>query len=253
MIEATDLGLVGYNDAWGIQQASHAKVLAGAAPRILLVEHPPVITYGRRPGQEVHLLASQQALADMGVELVQTDRGGDVTFHGPGQLVVYPILRLTDFRLTVSGYVRLLEASVMDALVGVGIASQRVAGMAGVWTPLTDGSLAKICAVGVRISRGVTLHGVALNVTTDLRYFNLIVPCGLAGRPVTRIASILGAAAPPMEEMKQRMLDSLQRRLEESRSHERSAQPASVASAEPAAAVPDIAGPAEAVNGIDGG
>jgi lipoate-protein ligase B len=158
---------------------------------LLLVEHPPVITLGRRPGLSKNILAAADALERGGVEVVESDRGGDVTFHGPGQLVAYPIVRLADHRLSVGGYVRRLQEIVIATLNDLGVPSQLDPHAIGVWTCGSAAAaceLAKICAIGVRIRRGVSMHGLALNVTTDLRYFELIVPCGLSGRAVTSLA-----------------------------------------------------------------
>jgi lipoyl(octanoyl) transferase len=193
-----------YRDAWREQERVHEDVVAGGSERLLLVEHPPVITFGRRAGVERNLLASDEQLARLGVEVVQSDRGGDITFHGPGQLVAYPIVRLNDHGLSVGGYVHRLERAVIEALGDLGIPARRDDCAVGVW--VDDGSgthtLAKVCAIGVRIRRGVSLHGLALNVTTDLNYFNLIVPCGLHCRPVTSVRKILGEAAPDMNAVK---------------------------------------------------
>jgi lipoyl(octanoyl) transferase len=189
---------------------------------LLLLEHPPVITLGRNAKQK-NILASAEMLAERGVEVVESDRGGDVTFHGPGQLVGYPIFDLRGLRssdanrksLGAIEYVRRLEEVLVRTCVGLGIPSGRVAGLTGVWTqpevaepgsawtgegarPYTSaGSLeAKIAAIGVHISRGVTSHGFALNVNTDLDYFNLIIPCGITSKPVTSIAKELGKGQP---------------------------------------------------------
>ena len=195
-----DLGTMPYRAAWAVQEAVHAEVVEGAEERILLVEHPPVITFGRRAGVERNLLASAESLAALGVEVVQSDRGGDITFHGPGQLVAYPIVRLNDHRLSVGGYVHALEAAVIAALAEFGIAARKDACAVGAWADdrTGTGTLAKVAAIGVRVRRGVTLHGLALNVTTDLNYFNLIVPCGLSCRPVTSVSKLLGAGLPGM-------------------------------------------------------
>lgn len=200
-----DLGTMPYRDAWRVQEQVHEAVGSGAADeRILLVEHPPVITLGRRPGVIRHLVAAPVRLAELGVDVVQSDRGGDITFHGPGQIVAYPIVRLNAHGLSVGGYVHALEHAVVDALADFGIAARRDAGAVGVWADddTATGTPAKVCAVGVRIRRGVSLHGLALNVTTDLRYFDLIVPCGLAGRPVTSVRKLLGDAAPSIEQVR---------------------------------------------------
>ena len=197
-----DLGRLPYRDAWALQERTHEQVQAGAEERIYLVEHPPVITYGRRPGVDRHLLATEQQLTDRAVEIVQSDRGGDITFHGPGQVVAYPIIRLADHGFSVGSYVHTLESLAIAALGELGIAAQADPGAIGVWT--NDAKrLAKICAIGVRIRRGVTLHGLALNVATDLSFFNLIVPCGLPDRPVTSLQSLLGKQAPNMGQAKE--------------------------------------------------
>ena len=204
-MKVADLGIMPYRQAWAMQEEIHAQVLDGAPERLLLLEHPPVITHGRRPEGAEHLLASQDRLNQLGVELVPSDRGGDITFHGPGQLVAYPILRLNDHGWSVGRYVRVLQESVIEALADFGVTARREEGVIGVWTE--DG--AKICAIGVRIRRGVSLHGLALNVCTDLRYFDLIVPCGLAGRPVTSLKKILGDRAPSMRQTKDALIRAM--------------------------------------------
>lgn len=200
----SDLGILSYRDAWALQEAKHAEVLAGQEECLFLVEHPPVITFGRRAETmgQANLLASAEALREAGVEVVQSDRGGDVTFHGLGQLVVYPIIRLSDHGLSVGSYVRLLQDVIIAALGDVGIVGHRDESAIGVW--VGEGNRAeKICAVGVRIRRGVSIHGLALNVTTDLKYFNLIIPCGIANRGVTSIQKMLGDACPSMQRVKE--------------------------------------------------
>ncbi len=200
----TDLDTMPYRDAWREQERVHEEVVAGGPERLLLVEHPPVITFGRRAGVERNLLASDEQLANLGVEVVQSDRGGDITFHGPGQVVAYPIVRLNDHGLSVGGYVRTLEYAVIEALGDFGISARKDDCAVGVWVDDGGGTNtpAKVCAIGVRIRRGVSLHGLALNVTTDLNYFNLIVPCGLHCRPVTSVQKILGDAAPDVAAVK---------------------------------------------------
>lgn len=185
-MRVVDLGLMRYRDAWAAQEAAHREVVAGGEERILFVEHPPVITFGRRADDaRRNLVASDEVLAALGVEVVESDRGGDITFHGPGQVVAYPIIRLNDHALSVGGYVRALENSVIAALGQFGICANREDGAVGVWV-----SGKKVCAIGVRVRRGVTLHGLALNLTCDLRYFELIVPCGLKGRAVTSVQQL---------------------------------------------------------------
>ena len=186
-----DLGTMRYRDAWTLQERIHEQVLAGGEEHLLLVEHPPVITLGRRPGLSRNILAAPDRLHQLGVEVVESDRGGDVTFHGPGQLVAYPIIRLNDHKLSVGGYVRRLQEIVIATLNDLGVPAQTDAAAIGVWTCDNECELAKICAFGVRIRRGVSMHGLALNVTTDLSYFDLINPCGL-NRPVTSLQSRLG-------------------------------------------------------------
>ena len=201
-----DLGTMKYRDAWGVQERVHAEVVAGGDERLLFVEHPPVITFGRRPGVNKNVLASPEQLASMGVELIESDRGGDVTFHGPGQIVAYPIVRLIDHHLSVGGYVRRLEEVVIATLDDLGIAARKDDCAVGVWVDDGTGTLAKVCALGVRIRRGVSMHGIALNVHTDLDYFNLIVPCGIADRGVTSLAKEIGRT-PAMSEVEDRLVD----------------------------------------------
>ncbi|HVT87795.1 MAG TPA: lipoyl(octanoyl) transferase LipB [Tepidisphaeraceae bacterium] len=203
-----DPGIMPYRDAWTLQEKLHAEVLAGGEELLLLVEHPPVITFGRRTENEgpKHLVASKDYLKQLGVEIVQSDRGGDVTFHGPGQIVVYPIVRLNRHRLSVGGYVRKLEETVIAALANMNVPAKRVQGCVGIWTENPKGESEKICAIGVRIRRGVSLHGIALNVTTDLKYFDLIVPCGLIGKRVTTMKKILGDSCPPIETVRENLV-----------------------------------------------
>lgn len=164
---------------------------------LLLLEHSPVITLGRNARSE-HVIAPPEELSRRGVELFDCDRGGDVTFHGPGQLVGYPIFDLRAFpssdaerrHLGVVEYVRRLEEVMIRTCADWGIATKRIAGLTGVWT--TEMREAKIAALGVHISRGVTSHGFALNANTDLSYFDLIVPCGIASKPVTSLQKELG-------------------------------------------------------------
>jgi lipoyl(octanoyl) transferase len=144
--------------------------------------------------------------------LVTRDRGGDITFHGPGQIVAYPIIRLNAHRLSVGGYVHRLEDAVIALLSELGIAARKDPSAVGVWAQ-DAGREAKICAIGVRISRGVSLHGLALNVTTDLRYFDLIVPCGLAGKSVTSLKRVLGPQMPDIGALKGLLVDHLIRAL----------------------------------------
>jgi lipoyl(octanoyl) transferase len=204
--------MMDYRAAWAEQERAHAEILAAGEERILLVEHPAVITLGRRDGGERNLVAPEDQLQKLGVELVKSDRGGDITFHGPGQIVAYPIIRLNAHRLSVGGYVHRLEDAVIALLSELGIAARKDPSAVGVWAQ-DAGREAKICAIGVRISRGVSLHGLALNVTTDLRYFDLIVPCGLAGKSVTSLKRVLGPQMPDIGALKGLLVDHLIRAL----------------------------------------
>jgi lipoyl(octanoyl) transferase len=215
-LSVVDLGRMAYAEAWDVQRSHHEMVLgrreiAGSpVGDVLLVEHDPVITIGRRPGSAEHLLGTTEVLAREGVELHRTDRGGDITYHGPGQLVAYPILDLNRLKLGLHAYMRLLEQVAIDVCAGFGVQTQRDAGATGVWT--MDG--AKICAMGIRVRRWVSMHGLALNVTTNLDHFGLIVPCGLAGRPVTSLQRELGDACPPMAAVKEAVVSALGEQIE---------------------------------------
>jgi len=214
-MQFVDLGRMKYRPAWDRQLVEHERVLGGGEETVLFVEHDPVITFGRRPGVARNLLASDEQLAKLGVEVVESDRGGDITFHGPGQIVVYPIIRLNDHHLSVGGYVHRLEDIVIDCLSRLGITGATKDPCApGVWTPRPgDGKLAKVCAVGVRIRKGVSMHGIALNVTTDLRYFDLIVPCGLVGRPATSLAQLAPEVNWSADAVKAELRESFKRLL----------------------------------------
>jgi len=179
-------GLTPYQHAWQLQQRIAEDVRDGASPTLILLVHPPVYTLGSR-GKTEHLLLTQQAYLSRGAEVHRTDRGGDVTFHGPGQLVGYPILNLKEYGQGPVWYVRTLEALLIDVLSRFGIVAGRSEGRPGVW--VRD---EKIAAIGVRVARGVTTHGFALNVNTDLSYFQHIVPCGLAGAGVTSMQALIG-------------------------------------------------------------
>ena len=195
MISVLQLGRVDYATGLKLQ---HTLVELRKAGRItdtlLLLEHPPVITLGRN-AKRVNVLASRDQLAHAGVEIFECDRGGDVTYHGPGQLVGYPIFDLRGFtpRLGAVEFVRKLEEALIRTCADFGVATRRVRGMTGVWTLRNQ---AKVAAIGVHISRGVTSHGFALNVSTDLEHFKLIIPCGIGDKPVTSLDAALGAAYP---------------------------------------------------------
>ena len=206
-----DLGRLAYGPALDHQRTLQERVIAGQAPpTVLLVEHDPVITLTRRKGVADHLVATPDQLRAAGVQTHATDRGGDITYHGPGQLVAYPIFRLGDFGLNLSRYMRLLEQVVIDTVGQWGIACHREPGATGVWVSPGGGMpTEKLCALGVRIRKNTTLHGLALNVTTDLDHFGLIVPCGLHGRPVTSLARLLGDRCPGMDQVKRVLVEHL--------------------------------------------
>jgi lipoyl(octanoyl) transferase len=197
-----DLDVMPYREAWTLQEKVHAEVAEGGEERILLVEHPPVITLGRRAELALqHLKVDEAHLKKIGVELVHSDRGGDITFHGPGQIVAYPIIRLNDHKLSVGGYVRRLQECMIDALSKLGVIATTEENCVGIWVD-RNGVLAKVCAIGVRIRRGVTMHGLALNVEPDLNYYDLIVPCGIDCKPVTSLHQLLHHQAPSMAAVK---------------------------------------------------
>ena len=186
-----DLGLIGYAEAYALQQRVVAARKAGAIEDVfLLCEHPHVITQGRN-GKREHLLVSEHVLRQKGVEYYETSRGGDITYHGPGQTVGYPILNLSAIRRDVVWYVRTLEEAMIRATAEFGITAERVAGKTGIWVRAGN-SEEKLAAIGVHISRWVTSHGFAYNVSTDLRNFDLIVPCGIADRKATSLEKLLG-------------------------------------------------------------
>jgi lipoyl(octanoyl) transferase len=200
------VGLVEYGAARELQRRLVAARKAGAVPDVLLLcEHPHVITLGRN-GKLGNLRASDHVLRQMGVSFFETDRGGDITYHGPGQLVGYPILNLAEIRRDVAWYLRSLEEAMIRATAEFGVASRRVAGRTGVWVdaPMESGGEEKLAAIGVHLSRWVTSHGFAYNVSTDLRYFDLIVPCGIANRGVTSLEKLLGRSV-KMEEVSLRL------------------------------------------------
>lgn len=181
-----ELGIEPYDQAWELQ---HRLVTARHADRVpdilLLLEHEPVITIGRR-GNESHILATPEYLAEQGIAIRRVERGGDVTYHGPGQLVGYPILRLANYGLGASEYMHALEEVLIRAVQDMGVPAFRREGLIGVWT-----ERGKVAALGARIEKGVTYHGFALNVEPNMAHFGLIVPCGL-GEPVTSMTAILG-------------------------------------------------------------
>ena len=194
-LDVRRLGLTPYADALALQRALVDERKADRIPdTLLLVEHPHVLTLGvRGDGGRSHILATDAALRARGIDVFETGRGGDITYHGPGQLVGYPIISLRPDRCDVHRYVRDLEETLIRTAGDYGIATGRIEGLTGVWVGAEKKEGAeKLAAIGVRISRWVTSHGFALNVTTDLEYFRLIVPCGIADRGVTSLARLLG-------------------------------------------------------------
>lgn len=192
--EVRDLGRIGFAEAYALQQDLVSRRKEAQIPdQLLYVEHPHVITMGRN-GHRENLLAGEDLLARAGVSFHHTDRGGDVTYHGPGQLVAYPIFDLREWKRDVVAYVRALEQVVIDTLADFSITAGRSEGCTGVWV---DGR--KVCAIGVHLSRWVTSHGLALNIDTDLSYFQYIIPCGLT-KPVTSMRE-LGSTASRLEVM----------------------------------------------------
>ncbi len=225
VLRVVDLGRMSYAEAYEVQQRHHGEVLAarerggglgGRVGDLLLVEHdPPVITIPRKPGVREHLLATAERLRVLGVETAETDRGGDITYHGPGQLVAYPIVDLNVAGLRLHPYIRLLEDAVIEVVSGLGLEAGTEAGATGVWLGGGGGrrTAEKVCAIGVRVRRWVTMHGLALNVTTDLSHFDLIVPCGLSGRGVTSLAREIPGGGISVEGVKPALVGALCRRL----------------------------------------
>ena len=195
-LDVRRLGRVPYADALALQRSLVEDRRAGRIQDTLLfVEHPHVLTLGvRGDGGRGHVLATDEALLARDIEIHETGRGGDITYHGPGQLVGYPIIDLNPDRRDVHRYVRDLETVLIRTAADYGITAERVEGLTGVWV-----GREKLAAIGVRIARWITSHGFALNVTTDLDYFSLIVPCGIADRGVTSLARLLGRPVDPAE------------------------------------------------------
>jgi lipoyl(octanoyl) transferase len=191
-IDVRRMGVVAYADALELQrQLVEARRNDNIGDTLLLLEHPPVITVGARNRiGRANIVATPEELAREGIEVFDAGRGGDVTYHGPGQLIGYPILDLRPDRCDVHRYVRDLEEALIRALATLGVAAKRVNGLSGVWVG-DDGHEAKVAAIGVRISRWITSHGFALNVTTNLRHFDAIVPCGISDRGVTSLDVLL--------------------------------------------------------------
>lgn len=218
-IEVIDLGKQSYQPVWDIQEAQLKKIVdlkrsnrnaekPKPTPNFFYwVEHPPVITLGKS-GLPKHLLLSEAQLTEKGIEFFTTNRGGDITFHGPGQLVGYPILDLENFFTDIHKYLRLLEEAIILTLREYGLTAERSDGETGVWLDVGTPFARKICAMGVKASRWVTMHGFALNVNTDLSYFDYIVPCGIQGKAVTSLQAELKRTI-PLEEVKTKIVSHL--------------------------------------------
>lgn len=181
-VKVIDLGLTDYREIWDMQIKAQTDVKNGDSERIYLTEHRNVYTLGKH-GHTENLLS-----LPAGAECIRIERGGDITYHGPGQLVVYPIINLLNHHLGVKSYVNALEEAVIRTLADFGIEGGRIEGATGVWLGIGTASERKICAIGVKISHGITMHGLALNVNTDLRGFSAINPCGFVDKGVTSIA-----------------------------------------------------------------
>ena len=190
-----DLGLSDYNDTWKLQKKLQSKrILGEIEDHLLLVEHPPVFTLGKNASKQ-HIINN---LED--VSIIQTDRGGNITFHGPGQLVCYPILDLNHYKRSITWYMRELEQLIINVLSEYDIKASRKKGLTGTWVKDK-----KIAALGVRISRWVTMHGFSLNINPDLNFYRNIIPCGIKEYGVTSMAKIMGNEVPSMDEVKTKM------------------------------------------------
>jgi lipoyl(octanoyl) transferase len=201
------LGTVAYRPTWELQdELAEQRRGRRIGDRLLLVEHVPVYTIGRG-GDESNLLASPERLREIGAELIRIDRGGDITFHGPGQIVAYPIVELKD-PLDLKRYVRTLEAAVIATAARFGVEGGHLKGHPGIWVDRER----KLAAIGVRVRRGVTTHGLALNVNTDLRWFDEMIPCGIHDKGVTSLAREVGQPL-PMDEVEDELARQLARHL----------------------------------------
>lgn len=204
-----DWGMAPYAEAWERQRTYFDAVVEAKQQdrpypdRLILVEHPPVYTLGRS-GKDGNMLLSEAQLQAIGATLYHIDRGGDITFHGPGQLVAYPILNLEHYDLGLKAYIHLLEEAVIRTCAAYGVRGDRVEGATGVWLDVGTPRERKICAIGVRSSHFVTMHGLALNVNTDLNFFRYIHPCGFIDKGVTSLAVEVGRPV-EMAEVKERL------------------------------------------------
>lgn len=213
------LGLIDYEQAWAYQEVLFNEIIAikiknrnentAVLPKnhLLICEHPHVFTLGKS-GKEEHLLLDKNQLRDYQASFYKINRGGDITYHGPGQLVVYPIFDLEQFFTDIHKYMRYLEEAVITTLLAYGIVSERMAGQTGVWLDTNTVNARKICAMGVKSSRWVTMHGLGFNVNADLSYFNHIVPCGIPDKAVTSMANELGDTV-EMDELSNKLVANM--------------------------------------------
>jgi lipoyl(octanoyl) transferase len=208
-----DLGLRSYKEVWDLQEVllkqnvekkSTDESRGSTIHHLLFVEHPPVYTLGKS-GKEEHVLINEETLQQKGIEYFHINRGGDITFHGPDQLVGYPILDLDKFKTDLGWYLRSLEQVMIDTMAEYGLKGERSKGETGVWMDVgIKGKERKICAMGIKCSRWVTMHGFAFNVNTDLSYFNFIIPCGIQNKQVTSLQKELGHRV-DMHELKEKV------------------------------------------------
>ncbi len=189
--QVNDIGLTAYSKALGIQEDVHHSVINGGTDTLIFCEHPHVYTFGKSADQN-NLLINNNFLNQIKAEVFETDRGGDITYHGPGQLVGYPIINLRKHGIGVKRYVDSLESALINALARFDIIAYQIDGLTGIWVGAEGEIKRKIGAIGIRVRNGVSMHGFALNVSTDLTYFNYIVPCGISDKSVTSIQQETG-------------------------------------------------------------
>jgi lipoyl(octanoyl) transferase len=224
-IQLIELGLIDFKEAWDYQEKLFAEIIAiklnnrnnleqiPVPNYLIFCEHSPVYTLGKS-GSEDHLLINNDKLDSMGARFYKINRGGDITHHGPGQLVVYPLLDLENFFTDIHLYLRKLEEVVIQLLHQYNVESGRYAGFTGVWIDANTEKARKICAMGVKCSRWVTMHGIALNVSNELSYFKHIVPCGIENKSVTTLMNELSGADVNMNVLKSRFTDLFMKELE---------------------------------------
>ncbi|MDK2972265.1 MAG: lipoyl(octanoyl) transferase [Candidatus Sumerlaeota bacterium] len=203
-----DLGRMAYQEAWDLQRAINERQVAGTLGHVLLfVEHPPTITIGRR-GKHEEVLAPKAVLERRGIAVTETDRGGEITYHGPGQIVAYPLVNIQQLGFGVHAFMRAMEEAVIQYTASLGLKGFRWEGRTGVWIGKD-----KACAMGIRVRKWWTLHGLALNVRTDLNHFGMIVPCGIRDRGVTSLERLMGEKCPDFEQAKDGLKEHLAREL----------------------------------------